>query len=549
MSSRSSPARRVASRDDSDIRRTADLKVSWPCISMIWSSWEARMESAPRASQFRTMCPMWPPRPSAGVTSAAPAPSANRAAVPRSVRSMKRLSTSAPITSTFSLRPPSTWAAASASAERKPVQAAPRSIAPARVAPSSRATSGAALGRISSAATVATRTRSTASAATPAWSRAARPAAAARSWRRSPGDTCRRSYTPVRWTIHCSVTPAPSATLSLVTTRSGTAMATDARAAARCWRSHGMRVAVAAAAGSEAAASRTAALASGNRRSGLRTGCLQGQRLLHQIGQHLPGTAFDEVDHTASVERPHYVEPAHRLGDRAHEQAGDVVERLAGHAGVHGHRRLADLGLVHERAERLHGGLHQRRVERAGHRQPLGADTALLELRLGIVERAEGAGENELIGGVVVGDRDRGHLGDQLTVALSRANGRHATVAGLLGGLLHQPPAGGNQTEAVLVADGTGGHERGDLAEGVTGHQVRLDALAQRLPARERRAEDRGLCPAGAVCGAFEQLGTDLAVSELEQGRAVALHRLPHISCLAALPREEQRSALVASHI
>src|SRR5215207_5500435 len=514
MSSRSSPARRVASRDDSDIRRTADLKVSWPCISMIWSSWEARMESAPRASQFRTMCPTWPPRPSAGVTSAAPAPSANRAAVPRSVRSMKRLSTSAPITSTFSPRPPSTWAAASASAERKPVQAAPRSIAPARVAPSSRATSGAALGRISSAATVATRTRSTASAATPAWSRAARPAPAARSWRRSPGDTCRRSYTPVRWTIHCSVTPAPSATLSLVTTRSGTAMATDARAAARCWRSHGMRVAVAAAAGSEAAASRTAALASGNRRSGLRTGCLQGQRLLHQIGQHLPGTAFDEVDHTASVERPHYVEPAHRLDDRAHEQAGDVVERLGGHAGVHGHRRLADLGLVHE--------------------------------------RAEGAGQNELIGGVVVGDPDvrgSGHLGDHLTVALSRANGRHAAVAGLLGGLLHQPPAGGNQAEAVLVADGTGGHERGDLAEGVTGHEVRLDALAQRLRARERRAEDRGLCPAGAVCGAFEQLGTDLAVSELEQGRAVALHRLPHISCLAALPREEQRSALVASHI
>ena len=51
-------------------------------------------------------------------------------------------------------------------------------------------------------------------------------------------------------------------------------MATDARAAARCWRSHGMGVAVAAAAGSEAAASRTAALASGQRRPGLRTGCL-----------------------------------------------------------------------------------------------------------------------------------------------------------------------------------------------------------------------------------------------------------------------------------
>ena len=67
----------------------------------------ARIECAPAASQFRTMSAMWPP-PFEGATSAAPAPSANSAAVPRSEGSTKRLSTSAPITSTFSLRPPST---------------------------------------------------------------------------------------------------------------------------------------------------------------------------------------------------------------------------------------------------------------------------------------------------------------------------------------------------------------------------------------------------------------------------------------------------------
>src|SRR5215207_1602830 len=548
MSSRLRPERWVASMVDSDMRSTADLKVSWPCIWMICSSCEARMESAPLPSQLRTMWPMWPPPPLAGATSAAPAPSANRAAVPRSVLSMKRLSTSAPITSTFSLRPPSTCAAASARADRKPVHAAPKSIAPARVAPSSRATSGAALGRIWSAATVATRTRSTSSGATPASSSAARPAVVARSWRRSPGDTWRRSCTPVRWTIHCTVTPAPSAIVSLVTTRSGTAIATDARAAARCWRSHGMGVAVAAAAGSEAAASRTAALASGQRRSGLRTGCLHrtSERLSYQVRQDVAGAGLHEVGDAARIERAHHVEPANRLGDRAHEQRGNVVERLGGHAGVHRRAWLADLGLVHERAERLDGGLHQRRVERAGHREALRADTALLQLRLGIVERTEGAGENQLVRRVVVRDRDVGrgrHLGDGLAVPLTGANGRHSAVTGLVGSLLHEPAAGGDQPEPVLGGNRAGRHERGDLAERMPGHDVRLDALALRLPAGQRRAEDRGLRPAGAVGGAFEQVGADLVRGELEQVGTVALHRFAHVSCLAALPRKEQRSA------
>ncbi len=40
------------------------------------------------------MSPMRPPAPLAGATTAAPAPSAKIAEVPRSVRSMKRLSTS-----------------------------------------------------------------------------------------------------------------------------------------------------------------------------------------------------------------------------------------------------------------------------------------------------------------------------------------------------------------------------------------------------------------------------------------------------------------------
>ena len=93
----------------------------------------------------------------------APAPSANTAAVERSSGSVIRDIRSAPIARATRARPASIWAVATASAERKPVQAEPTSKAPARVAPSACATSGAAAGISSSEVVVATITRSTSS--------------------------------------------------------------------------------------------------------------------------------------------------------------------------------------------------------------------------------------------------------------------------------------------------------------------------------------------------------------------------------------------------
>ena len=89
-------------------------------------------------------------------------------------------------------------------------------------APRSCATSGAQFGVSSSAASVATSTRSRSSAR----HAGALERAAGRPRWRGPGAarprtrTCARAR-PVRWTIHCSVTPAPAATVSFVTTRSG----------------------------------------------------------------------------------------------------------------------------------------------------------------------------------------------------------------------------------------------------------------------------------------------------------------------------------------
>src|SRR6266540_664817 len=542
MSSSSSPASRVASIVASDIRRTAALKVSWPCIRMTWSSWPARIEGAPLPSECRTMWPMRPRPSSEAVTRAAPAPSANSAAVPRSVLSVKRLSTSAPITSTLSARPPSTCAVASESAERKPVQAALTSMAPARTAPRSYATSGAQFGVSSSAASVATRTRSRSSGRTPASASAWRPAAAARSWRRSPSETWRRSWTPVRCRIHCSVTPAPAATASFVTTRSGTAMETDARAAARRWRSHGMGVAVTAAAGSEAAASRTAALASGKRSSGLRTGGLHRKGLPHKVRQDGARTCLHELGHPARVERADDVEPANRLGERPDQLTRDVLEGLCGHARHHRDARLGEFDALHHRSERVDRGLHQRGVERPRHRQPLAADAALPELRLGAVQRVERARQHELVGGVVVGDRHvrgGGDLRNRVAVVLTRAHGGHPAVARLLRGLLHEASARCDEPKAVLRADRTGRHERGDLAERMAGHDAGLDV--ELLRAGEGGAVDGRLCPAGAVRGALEHVRADLLESELDQVRPRTLDGVAHVSGLASLPRKEQR--------
>src|SRR5918995_4603418 len=338
------------------------------------------MAGAPAPSACSTMSPIRPPVPFAGPTTDAPAPSANSAAVPRSVGSVKRLSTSAPITSTWSQRPPSTWAAARASADRKPVQAAPTSIAPARWAPSSCATSGAVFGLTSSGAIVATSTRSRSAASTPASSRACRPAFVARSLRRSPSRTKRRSCTPVRCTIHCSVTPAPSAITSLPTTRSGTALATDARAAARRRRpSQDGGVAVATAPWWDEAASGAAILA--------RVSCIGGlhcqrcvrlhavERLADEVCEYVAGAGLDEASHTALLQSAHDLEPAHRVGDGLHEALADIVERLRGDARQDRYARLAHLRLHDQGAEWLHDGLHEGRVKCARHGKTLDAHT------------------------------------------------------------------------------------------------------------------------------------------------------------------------------
>ena len=72
---------------------------------------------------------------------------------------------------------------------------------------------------------------------------------------------------------------------------------------------------------------------------------------------------------------------------------------------------------------------------------------------------------------------------------------------------------------------------------------------SQLAESRQGGAEDRGLSPAGAVRGAFEQVGADLLEGELEQVRPLRFNSFAHVSGLTALPGKEQRKLSVASHL
>ena len=160
------------------------------------------------------------PAVSDGPTTTAPAPSAKMNAVPRSVGSMKRLSCSTPMTSTWLSAPARTIDAARLSAWQKPAHPAEMSNA-AAVMPSAEATWGAEAGVCSGWVDVATMTQPTCSAPTPAACSAFSAAEIDMPMRVSSSAAKRRVLMPDRVWIHSSEESRTSQTSSLVTTRAG----------------------------------------------------------------------------------------------------------------------------------------------------------------------------------------------------------------------------------------------------------------------------------------------------------------------------------------
>ena len=208
-------------------------KVSWPSMCTRPEARRTWIRSAAEPSAPSTTGPMRP-GPSVGPTTTAPAPSPNSAAVRRSSGSTKRDIRSAPITSTWSALPASTWPAASASAGE---EAAARGAHVERAGGGRRRGHAPRAGRRWAAGRPGSswprpRGRGRRGRA-PARRSASRPGRRGEVREASPrAPATRRSRMPVRLKIQSSVTPSRSAIAPLATTVSGRLAPTDAMPAA-----------------------------------------------------------------------------------------------------------------------------------------------------------------------------------------------------------------------------------------------------------------------------------------------------------------------------
>ncbi len=112
--------------------------------------------------------------------------------------------------------------------------------------------------------------------------------------------------------------------------------------------------------------------------------------------------------------------------------------------------------------------------------------------------RVQRAGEDELLRGVLVGQRQAVLGGERLGAIAVGADGEHA--AGLAGAsrIVHDPAPGHDDPQAVGVVDRSGGGEGTDLAERVAGEVIRQPAgRAAHSPRsrRSRRPAGRRPCP------------------------------------------------------
>ena len=192
--------------------------------------------------------------------------------------------------------------------------------------------------------------------------------------------------------------------------------------------------------------------------AGLRTGGLHRQgTCLHKVRQHAAGAGLDESVTPRSSQRAHHVGPADRLGEGARRAgSGTSSNGARGHAGHHGHARLAR---TRSRSTTARGTARRPAPSAASGTRPPPAGAWRARCARAAAPRRgrarQRARQHELVGRVVVGDRSSFAAATSaigVAVVLTRADGGHAAVAGLLGRLLHEAAAGGDEPQAVVGA-------------------------------------------------------------------------------------------------
>ena len=166
------------------------------------------------------------------------------------------------------------------------------------------------------------------------------------------------------------------------------------------------------------------------------------ERLAHEVREHAAGPGLDEVRRAELVQRA----AARRSSGPVRSSASTsrsctsspngcaVTQESTGTRGAR--NSICSTSSLNGAT----AGSISRRVEGAAHRQALGAHLALAQQLLARGRAHRGAGQDQLVGGVVVGDRQTGVRGDLLhRLALPYAHGQHAAVGGSR--LLHQAAA------------------------------------------------------------------------------------------------------------
>src|SRR5215218_5944120 len=392
---------------------------------------------------------------------------------------------SAPTTRAARAPPASTWARASERPERKPVQAAPMSIAPAPLAPTRAATCGAAWGWSSSGVKVATSTRSISEGSTRASSSARAPARAESSTRLSP-LTRRRRSTPVREAIQSESIPSGAAISSFSTTRSGSAVAIEA-IPAELVRRPLLRRGSSEAAVEEPAicrVSRATSPSGSTSEASTSKSCSQGSsgngplpardglylcaldRPTNEAGEDLARPDVEEATHAELPEPSRDGRPADRAGQGGGQGVPRVlVEEVRGHGRDHGRRGAAELDLVERRAEGTGARLHRGSVEGARDREALRANARGLGSGESGLDAQLWSGEHELLRRVLVGDDQAVLVGERLGARPIRPDGEHAAGLRSPGRVLHRPPARDDDPQPGPVVERTRGRQGADLAE------------------------------------------------------------------------------------
>ena len=278
----------------------------------------------------------------------------------------------------------------------------------------------------------------------------------------------------------------------------------------------------------------------------------------HQAGEHARRTDLHERPYAPGMELPDDVDPAYAFGhlpDEARADRRGIDQRLHGGAADdrqtwRGHRQAGE-----HAGKTIGRGGEQRGVERARHRQSLGAESQRLQRPFHHVHTGDRTADDELLGGVLGTDPHRaGERRHQLADARHVTNDReHRPTARPL--LLNRIGPGTRGAGAVFRAPRPSRGKRRELAETVAGDDVGGEAHAFEHPPGEQVAEvhrplgvphtqTQGMV--GAPGGFRQRRLTHAARQRVETGGHLGGHRrlghqtAEHVAVLRPLPREDR---------